>query len=282
MSRPPRHEIVGFPTDPIWLARQIAYHQSGFVGVDSYTSTTTESMRGRDVYSALEVVGLRHLEVPGALEAEPWVSRGFDAALHFFLDDWHTDPRPGDPEEEPYNLVIAARRRDKDVGWYKELSRGMILGLLSGRRDDVARLCAWPWAELVPEYSGMGGDLEDEVALMYLLVASGLRDEPMEGVERVAAKVRKSRAKRPRLLMKLWEAAEGGDQAAFDAALARSLEHAASLPRLDDRDARVVERLAGPQTAIALAAGWRGLRTPELPPELSALLITRDSIGLVD
>jgi hypothetical protein len=80
--------------------------------------------------------------------------------------------------------------------------------------------------------------------------------------------------------LKLWEAAEQGDQAAFADALLRSLEHFAVGPRLHESDVRVADRLALPQTAIALAAGWRGLPLPEVPAELSAYLITRRSLGL--
>lgn len=283
MVPPPAHRIVGYRIDyPGPTARTIAYTMEHFVAVDRYDAATSYNQRLDSVYHALDMVAYRHLGVPGAPDAGPWVQGGFDCALHLFLDDWRTPPDPHAPKAKPYNLVIAARRRDKEVGWFEHFSRGLILGLLSGRREDVRRFCSWPWAELVPDYSGMGDDLEDEVALMYLVLASGLRDEPMPGIEPVMAKIRRCRLKRPRLLLKLWEAAQAGEQVAFAEALIRSLEHFAAVPRLDPADARIGDRLALPQTAISLAAGCRGLRVPALPPELSAFLITRRSLGLDD
>src|SRR4051812_23046397 len=97
---------------------------SQFLGVEKYTPETTYFQRARDIYRALEMVAFRHLQVPGAQDAGPWVQKGFDCALHFFLDEWAAgdDPDAGD-------MVSAKRAGDADIFWYTEFSRGLILGL---------------------------------------------------------------------------------------------------------------------------------------------------------
>ena len=245
------------------------------IGMENYTPETTGFRRAQDIYRALEMVAYRHLQFPGAQEAGPWVQKGFDCTLHYFLKRWGATD---DPEE--VDMIALKLKQSANVSWYEEFSRGLILGLLSERSDDVVRLCSWPWVGLVPDYSGMGGDLEDEVALLYIVMAKTLSDDPSDELDKLKAKIRKCRTKRPRLLMRLWDAVDHGDQSAFEEALRESLEHYASGKQLEARDARVAERLALPQTAIYGSAMIRGFRPPNLPIELSAYLITRQSVGL--
>lgn len=271
-----RYEMIAF--SPEWgkpIEEIMRLNAEDFVGLDNYTSAIGYFQREQDIYMALEMVAAAHLQLPGVQEAGPWIQKGFDCALHYFLDDWRTDEDP-----KGRNMVAAKRRHVSRVGWYRGYSRGLILGLLSERWDDVARFSSWPWVGLVPEYSGMGSDLEDEVALMYIIISAGLREEPLEKLDKLKAKILKCRTKRPRLLMKLWESVEGGDQKAFAEALIQSLRHHASGKRLENRDARMAERLALPQTAIYLTALHRGLHRPELPEDLSVYVITRGSLGL--
>jgi hypothetical protein len=276
MTTPRVFEIIGFAPDwPVPLEQAPMMCAKDFIGVENHTSETTGFQRADDIYIALEMVSYRHLQFPGAQEAGPWVQKGFDCALHYFLERWGATDDP-----DGADMAAAKLERDADTFWYKEFSRGLILGLLSECWDDVVRLCSWPWVGLVPEYSGMGGDLEDEVALVSIVMAGTLNGEPSDGLDKLKAKIRKCRTKRPRLLMQLWDAVDHGDQSAFEEALRRSLEHFASGKRLDARDARVAERLALPQTAIYGSAMMRGLRPPNLPIELSAYLITRQSLGL--
>lgn len=278
MSRRPRFEVIGcYLEGPGPVERELYRRVDRFVGVENYTGATTGFIRVEDVYLALEIVAARHLELPGAHEAQPFVTRGFNCALHCFLEDWEIDDDPGGSD-----FVIAKQKRNPRVWWFAPYSRGLILGLLSEHWDDVARLCSWPWAGLAPQHSGINVELEDEVALMYIIISSAFRKEPLRGLEKLCAKVRKCRTKRPRLLISLWDAFVEGDQAAFDKALEQSLRHHASGLRLSNRDWRLAERLALVQTAICTAAVRRGMQLPDLPEELSAYLITRRSIGIDD
>jgi hypothetical protein len=64
----------------------------------------------------------------------------------------------------------------------------------------------------------MGEDLEEQLVDVYRSVAAGLRPEPMPGLDKVEAKIRKCRQLRPKLLFQAWEAARNKEQSAFDAA----------------------------------------------------------------
>lgn len=272
----PYYKTIGFEPDwPEPAERFPVLAAQHFVGCENYSPGYSLFGMQQDIYTALEVVAYRHLGLPEAPDADPWIQKGLDCALYFFLDD-----PGGGPGKE--SMAVFKKKGDASVSWSESFSRGLILGLLSKREDDVSRLCTWPWSELTPEYSGMGGDLEDEVALMYIVVAASLRPpgDPLAGLEKITAKIRKCRTKRPRLLMKLWDAVEARDQDAYAKALAQSLKHHASGKKIENSSAQIADRLALAQTAITLAALRHGLAIPDLPPELAAYLITRESIAL--
>lgn len=253
---------------PGWFANE-------FVGVDHYDESTSWRTPMTDVSMAMEVIAYRHCQIPNATEPEKWANRGFDAALHhFFAEDLFAGAEcvnlPGMPDQ----LLLRAP-------WFRVLSAGLLLGMLAARWDDVVRLCGWPSANLIPEYSGMGGDLEDELAYFYVVVAGGLRAEPMEGIDLLAEKVRRCRKKRPRLLMKSWDAVLARDQANFNQAIMQSLEHFASI-RKDPKCGKLAEHLATHQSMVCLAAGHFGLSLPDLSPQIAYPLITCRSLGLTN
>ena len=233
--------------------------------------------RGQDVYAASEIVAFAHLEFSAMNELSVWISKGIEAATHYFLEDWWV----GDANSSrAVNKADLDRRVRWRLQWYKPFSRGLLLALLAEDWNAVSRLSCWVEADLVPEYAGMGGGLEIQVAQIYIVVAASLRSEPMPGLEELSASIRKCRTKRPKLLMKTWDAVMAKDQSAFQSALQASLQHFADSPKLENDNARLGDRLALPQTVIALAAKRHGLLLPELPDELSLYLITRESLGL--
>ncbi len=275
MSKVPRYTrmSVSFKL-PIPLDQLEQDMSKSFQSIDF--DSLTPSVYGLEYYicDCMNLVACVHFQFPCVEPVERWIDYGVRIAMHFFWGDWGLD------EEEGFRgMADGRKRRLKGLFWYRAYHKGLILALLSERWDDVARLAEWPWASLMPEYSGMGDDLEDEVAQMYIIIAASLRTKKLRGVDKLIEKVRKCRAKRPRLLMKCWNAVLEKDQAEFDKAMAASLKHHATI-QFDPRDGRIAERLALPQTAICLAAMRLGLEFPDLPEELSDWIITRNSIGL--
>lgn len=120
-----RYEIIGFSPEG-WSVpfEQIAAEYAGqFIGVRNYTTGTTYFQREQDIYYALEVIALRHLELPNAPDPGTWIEHGFDCALHYFSDDWKTDQ-----DSSGYNMLMARSRRDAHVSWYTAaVRRGMHL-----------------------------------------------------------------------------------------------------------------------------------------------------------
>ncbi len=276
MTQKLRYEQLGFRFEfPVPLEKAPGAYADSFLGIDKYTAHDGLFRREQDIYYALEMVAFWHFQVPGAQPPDIWLQRGVDCALHYFLDDWICKD---DPEE--FNLGRAKQHREEEIPWYESFSRGLVLALLSNRWESVDQLCSWVWADLIPEYSGMGSDLEDELAQIYIIVAAHLRSEPMEGLERLVAKVRACRRKRPKLLLKSWDPVVARDQDAFDKAIKDSLQHHAR-QKWDSCNAKIADRLALPQTAICLTAMHYGMAFPDVPGELGGYLITRESLGLL-
>lgn len=266
-----RYVQLGFqPTYP--TEDMIGYFLRDYVGPKNHKEASVYG-REDDIYMASEVIAFAHLQLGEVEDLSGWIRQGLDSAIHYFLEDWWVGNARA-------SKAVNKADPDRFLEWYKPFSRGLVLAILAEDWDSVSRLSSWVEADLVPEYAGMGGGLEIQVAQIYIVVAASLRSEPMPGLETLSDSIRKCRTKRPRLLMKTWDAVMAKDQSAFNVTLTASLQHFASSPKLENNDARLGDRLALPQTVIALAAKRHGLLLPELPEELSLYLITRESLGL--
>ena len=250
-----------------------AHYIAGYKGPESYTSNTSLFRRTDDITLPLELVAMRHLEMPGAPEPSIWLDRGGAHAVSLFWDRWLGE------NDEGVDYVTARDMQLVEVDWFGPFSEGLALCLLLRRWADVEKLCDWVWEDLIPEYSGMGGGLEDELALMYLIVANSLRRTEMPRIGEVIEKVRKCRRKRPRLLLEAWECELAGDDQCFQEAITKSIEHHQTI-KIEPRSQKIAERLAMPQTVICHAACRLGMRMPEIPEPLADYLITRDSLEL--
>lgn len=245
----PLNQLIGF--EPQFDINAAASNYVASLN-DSQNSATDR------LHSAEELVFLAHMGYPGLPGPEEVIQQGVDIALEYFfgpLDD----------------------RQSREYEWFMCFAPGLLLGLLSQRWEDVGRLCSFVQLDMEPEFQG---DVEYEAAQIYLLIANALRPDPQPGAEKLEKAIGKCRLKRPRLLLKLWQAGQRGTQEEFDQALRESLQHyqTRTRPSLDATFAG--EWIAWPQNAICLAAMQLGKKLPALPENLSALLVTRESLGL--
>lgn len=233
-------------------------------GMANYPKEWSASgIREDEVFTSLSLAVLQHLGFSTPAWLPERINEGFNAALDYFFGTWHRhlDPRDYGPNEK----------------WFQTFSRGLFLGLLTERWEDVAKLCSFARSDLPAEY--LGDEIEWEGTLVYLSIAADLRPEPLDGLEDVEAKINKCKRKRPRLLFKAWEAARARDQAAFNKAIKESLKHfdgSYFAPRLHS----MIDWIAEHQTVIVLAAMRLGLKFPDLPERLAAMIVTRESLGL--
>ncbi len=172
--------------------------------------------------------------------------------------------------------ALDKNRRDRKLEWFDALTCGLFLGGLTGRWDDIATICSWFDATIEPEYKA--GQLEDEYMQLFICIAGSLSPQPMTGMTELLAKVKKCRTKRPKLLCAAWEAANAGDQAAFDKAFKETVTHF-----LSKREGGQIQHwVATHQSIVWIIAERRGLKFPSLPEKLQAAIVTRQSAGLAD
>ena len=114
--------------------------------------------------------------------------------------------------------------------------------------------------------------------LMFLCIVSSLSPKPMPGVDQMVAKVKACRSRRPKLLCALWEATLAKDQKAFNKALKDSVSHFLK------HDAEDVPNfnywVALHPSFLWLMAERDGLTFPELPEQIDAAIVRRQTIGL--
>lgn len=265
---PRRHELLGCKFNSL-PTKWVDTYARDFRGLRQYPENWDPLFcRKHDVTAALGMVTMFHLgfEVPISIQRR--LNEGLDVAVDYFVGDWWKDDEP------------SRRRMDKtsdefEPCWFKAFSSGLLLGLLSQRWEDVARICDWVEVDMDTEY--LGDDFEDQLAYVYKSVAAGLRNKPMPGIEALEAKIKKCRKLRPKLLFQAWEAARNKDQSAFSIAFTKSLEHFAST---EGTGVIAIEWIAPHHSVVGLAARRYGMRWPELPPKLEAVLLSPESLGI--
>lgn len=197
------------------------------------------------------------------------LDEGMDDAVEYFGGDWWRAHKSD-------AIALDKSRPKRELEWFDVLPDAMLIGGLTGRWDDLAKICDWFDATIEVEYQA--GQIEDEYMQLFICIASTLRPEPIPGIESLVAKVKSCRARRPKLYCALWEAAVAKDQKAFDKALKESISH---FLKVDARDVpNPVFWVAQHASFLWLLAERNGLEFPALPEQLDAAVIRRQTTGL--
>ncbi|MHC4402972.1 MAG: hypothetical protein ACYTG0_25200 [Planctomycetota bacterium] len=216
------------------------------------------------MYAVLEHLGYGPIE-----DLTAHLKRGVDRCLEYFFGDWWV----GDEDDA---RALDKSRPDRELRWFGVLPKALLLGGLTGRWDDVSKICSWFDDSI--EVECQGGMMADEYMLMFLCIASSLSPEPMAKVDEMVAKVKACRSRRPRLLCALWEATLAKDQKAFNKGLKDSVDH---FLKVDAEDVPNVNFWVAPHPSfIWLMAERAGLEFPELPERLDAAVVRRQTIGI--
>ncbi|MGD9724661.1 MAG: hypothetical protein AB7E98_24985 [Pirellulales bacterium] len=247
------------------MSDEDAWDASRSVPGQPHQQLVRESQVARSVICAV----LEHLGY-GPIDNLAWrLNHGVDCSVEYFFGDWWR----GDEEDAK---ALDKSRPDRELRWFDVLPHALLLGGVTGRWNDVAKICSWFDASIEMEYRG--GMNEDADMQLFLCIASNLSPAPMPGVDGMLANVKASRARRPRLLCAAWEAALAKDQKAFSKALKDSVSH---FLKIDAQD------VPNPNYWVALHASFiwllaerNGLAFPELPEQVDAALIRRQTIGL--
>jgi len=234
-----------------------------------HSNTTSCFRRGMDVYRIFELLSLQHFQLVNLINAASTLRDGCKCAVSYFWDD----NGPGCP-------IHCRKNKGRRVDWYHQLSRGLLMCLLDDSDgENTERLAEWVWPELQPEYAGMGGELEDEVAFLLIIIASNLAKRDSASIQKLVKKVGKSRTKRPRLLLNAWDAVMLKSNAEFSSALIESLDYFSTIA-VANSDKRIGVRIAIPQSIIYHVAIRFGLVRPKIPSALSPFLMTHETLGL--
>ncbi|MES2790451.1 MAG: hypothetical protein V4719_12645, partial [Planctomycetota bacterium] len=127
-----------------------------------------------------------------------YLNRGVDRSVEYFFGDWWI------PDESDARSLDKSRS-DRALRWFEALPNSLLLGGLTGRWDDVAKICSWFDATIETEYQA--GLIEDEYLLLFLCIASDLSSNPMPGVEEIMKTVESCTNRRTKLLRAVWKAA---------------------------------------------------------------------------
>ena len=178
-------------------------------------------------------------------------------------------------------IELNVRALDKEsssrsLKWYDVFTSGLFLMALSDSWRNLETVCSWFDPSVEPEYKA--GQIEDEYMLIFVLIACSLAGLPSDALDELRQKINKCRTRRPKLLYQTWETVEARDQAAFDKAFKASVEHF-----LKKQPAgQIYDWLAIHQSSLWLIAENRGLKFPDLSEKARAVVVTRESAGLLD
>jgi hypothetical protein len=222
-----------------------------------------------DIRGSLERAVLEHLGYGPIENLGERLNQGVNNALDYFFGDWWKR-NEGDAK------ALDKSRPDRALAWFGVLTNGLLLCGLTGRWDDAIKICSWFDESIEMEYPA--GQVGDDYTALFLCVASNLRPQPIPGTEKILARVKAGRDRRPRLLCAAWEAAVARDQKAFDKALKDTVDY---FLKKDAYDGPVDNWVALDQSLVWLIAERNGLKFPKLPEKLDAAVVRRQTIGLV-
>jgi hypothetical protein len=227
------------------------------------------------IWAVLEHLGYGPIENLAGL-----LNQGVDRAIEYFYGDWYYD------WFHPDEFAKIASGNALDPLWPHKaimctgvLPDALLLGGLTGRWDDVTKICSWYNANI--DLERQGDLIEDPDTQLYLCIACSLSSTPMPGVDAMLAKVkanRSSRDKRLRLLCAVWEAALAKDQKAFDKSLKDSVTYFLKAEAEDVPN--MCFWVALRSSFMWLLAERNGLAFPELPGQIDAAIVRRQTIGL--
>ncbi len=223
--------------------------------------------RERQIGLAVGHAVLEHLGY-GPIERLPErLNAGVDQTLEYYFGDWWK-------ADEDDARALDWSRPDRRLMWYSVLQDGLLLGALTGRWDDVRRICSWFKLGLTAENQFELKGYEHQQ--LFFAIALSLRGDPPPETEAIFASVRGCKAKRTRLLCAAWDAAVAKDQRGFDKALKESVAH---FVKTDAQDVpNVCFWVALNASFVWLVAERNGLRFPALPPKLEAAVVRRETV----
>lgn len=213
---------------------------------------------------AVRLVAICHMQFASAPDASDFLGPGCDYALAHFEEIRRT----------PKSVTAHARFQLQD------LLHGLLLCALADRWQTFKAVCDVVQPELMSARRDQYDDLD--YAEVLLLFVSSYRDNALPKIAALEKSIRKRLAKRPRLLLDVWNAIAEGKAADVSEALRASLEDF-----LEDRGQPVGPKandlfryVALPESLFHLAALKGGLELPAMPPGLAEMLITPETIGL--
>ena len=153
----------------------------------------------------MALVALYHLEIGVVDDLREQTEAGVDLVVDYFCGDWWTEAgfaRLSDEAKLKYDLVtpekvesgrrgckaLVDRSEPSDgLRWFTPLRAGLLMGGLTERWDDVARICSWFDTTIPPEYCA--GEIEDGLFQIFICIAGQLNPQPVAGIDELLAKV---------------------------------------------------------------------------------------------
>lgn len=268
-----RHQVLGkeLRTSVEECLRLLAQDEATYIERTAPGQPQQQFDRELGIGDAVACAVLEHLGYGPVEDLRARLEQGVDRAVEYFFGDWWR-------HDEYDSLALDKSRPDRELRWFGVFPKALLLGGLTGRWDDVVKICSWFDESIQMEYQG--GMLEDEYMAVFLCIASDLSPQPMPHVDEIKAEIKACRARRAKLLLTAWESAMAKDRKAFDKALKESVKH---FLKHDAEDVPNVNFwVALHPSFVWLVAERNGLAFPDLPEEVDAAIVRRQTIGLAD
>lgn len=265
-----RHEILGRQVE--FLDYVKGPYLSEREGQCASTQLLAEFDRLYWISHKLEYALLEHLGYGPVMDIEHHLNHGMDMCLEYFFTDWWKDPALQSAQ------YMDKSRSDRELRWNGPLYFAFLFAGLTGRWDDLIKISSWFDESVQKEFLAEERLAGDEDLLLLLCMILRLQPNPPDLGEPLK-RLRAVRPKSLKLLFAAWEAAYGTDQATFDKAFSASVKRHVTHD-MDDGTSNARGWLAVFQSIIWFIAERNGLRFPQLPEQLDAAVLRRETIGL--
>ncbi len=210
-----------------------------------------------------------HLQIYRSSTIRDETSRGAERSLEYFYGSWWKEDA-----EDRANLDKSLPPEERRLVWMTPYLIGVFLCAMVDRWDSAQHLSDWVDESVTPEFQFEVNDDGFSFFLVYL--ASKLRSQPLANEHKIEEFIRNSSSKKSALLVEVLNAALLSSQRDFDKALSASLKHWEKTCIRDVPNLRYW--IALPQSIVWLIAERNGLALPDLPPNLDALIVRKQTV----
>lgn len=236
----------------------VEHHKRGFRGIKAYTDDLAQdTVREFDLHKSLCLFSYEHFGFDTGLDRKSFIKDASVIFEDYFLGNWRIEGSKPNPRLKQTSSVFK---------WYNAVRNGMLIAVLAGDWDRMARVANW--FEKKPKLDISGNESDEVMLELYLHILTSFRKSPLKlpSTEKMLAG---AKTKRTEMLVTCWQALQNDDEVEYN----KFLNAAAKLfLKSTARRFNILDWIAVPESILYQVGKHKGLSL-ECDQDVQAVLL---------